>query len=192
MTYIRNPFFIILTLLLCGCGSSTMEPIEIESQEMLRISGALNTSFNSTETQYLCRGTIKSWDIGHTLIISVQVIKNVSNTNEQASLYMYIPLESNEIPVAGEYLIHDISDDFSGLSYKSQWEKNSYSKYRFEAGLVRLIIENSVDNRIVGKFSLEAKQSYGQRVLRGQVEDIKLANDGDVLISGKIDVELDK
>ncbi len=191
MTYIRNPFITILALLLCGCGAGSMEPIEIESMEMLRISGALNTSFLSESTEYQCRGTIKSWDIGHTLILSVQSIKNAPGLTEQASLYMYIPLESNEIPAAGEYLIHDISDDFSGLSYKSQWGKNSFSKYRFEAGLARLIIESSSGNQITGRFSLEAKQSFGQRTLKGQVENIRLANERKITVSGKIDFELD-
>ena len=69
--------------------------------------------------------------------------------------------------------------------------RDSFSKYRFETALARMVIEKSDNSHLVGKFSLLANQSYGQRILNGQVEDIKLSNLGIITVSGKIDVELD-
>ncbi|MFC2088993.1 hypothetical protein ACFLSX_05265 [Calditrichota bacterium] len=191
MNYLRYVFVILLAIVFTGCSSNITEPIEVSQQEILRISGALNTSFMSDETEYQCRGTIKTWDIGNTLILSVQATSNSSSSKESLSLYMYIPLKSNEIPKGGENLIHDISDNFSGISYQSQWDERSLSKYRLETGLARIFIETSEDNHLVGKFSLSANQTYGQRMLDGQVENIQLANEGKITVAGKIDVELD-
>lgn len=191
MFYLRFALTIILAVIFTGCSSTVTEPIDVSQEEILRISGALNTSFMSDITKYQCRGTIKNWDVGHTLILSVQAISHSSGNKEQLSLYMYIPLKSNEIPSAGENIIHDISDDFSGVSYQSNRGKKSSSRYRFESGLARIQIQSSENNHLVGKFSLSAEQTYGQRMINGQVENIQLASDGKITVSGIIDVELD-
>jgi len=158
---------------------------------MIRISGALNTSLYSDITVYECQGTIKSWNIGNTLFLSIRVKNHTTNGDEQISLNLYIPLDSDDYPVAGKYYSHLLADNFSGVSYKNQWSNNSFSKYRFETGMARIFIEESEDNHLIGKFSLSAHQSYGQRVLNGQVEDIRLANQGKITVSGKIDVMLE-
>ena len=191
MNFIRKPLIIVTALILCSCGSGTIEPIEIQSREMLRISGAVNTSFYSDEMQYQCQGTIKSWDIGNTFILSIKANNNSNGSNEQISLYLYFPLGSDEMPVTGKYYSHLLSDNFCGVSYKNQWEKNSFSKYRFETGLARIVVEHSEDNHLIGKFCLSANQSFGLRTLNGQVENIRITNDGKITVSGKIDVELD-
>ena len=180
--------FFSITVVLSGCSSNTTESIQIESEELIRISGALNKSFYTFETQFDCQGIIKSWDIGNTLFLSVKAINISNNENEQVSMNFYIPLDSDEMPVQGKYYSHELSDNFCGVSYKSYWNNNSSSKYRFETGLVRIFIEENSGGQLVGKFSLSAKQSYGQRTLNGQVEDIKLANQGKITVSGLIDV----
>jgi len=191
MNFIKNPLILITASLLCSCGSGTMEPIEIQSQQLLNISGALNSTFSIDESNYQCLGTIKNWDIGYTLILSVKAKGTSINKNEQVSLYFYMPIGSDDLPITGKYYAHLLSDNFSGISYKNQWNQNSFLKYRFETGLARLVIEESDNSRLIGKFSLSAQQSYGQRTLNGQVEDINLANDGRITVSGKIDFELD-
>ncbi len=191
MQFYKMILFISIAVLLSGCSSNTTEPIQIEPEEMIRVSGALNTSFYSDLTEYQCQGIIKNWDIGNTLILSVRAKSNTGNGDEQISLNLYIPLDSDEYPVTGKYYSHLLADNFSGVSYKKQWNNDSFSKYRFETGLVRVIIEESDNNLLIGKFSLSAKQSYGQRIINGQVEDIKLVNEGKITVSGKIDIMLD-
>ena len=191
MQFYKMILFLSITVLLSGCSSNTTEPIQIEPEEMIRVSGALNTSFYSDLTEYQCQGIIKNWDIGNTLILSVRAKSNTGNGDEQISLNLYIPLDSDEYPVSGKYYSHVLSDNFSGVSYKNQWTQNSYFKYRFETGLVRMIIEESDNNHLIGKFSLSAQQSYGQRTLNGEVENIMLINDGKITISGKINIMLD-
>ena len=191
MNFIKNPIVFVIALILCGCGTKNIKPIDLQSKELLKISGAVNTTFTIDDTYFQCQGVIKNWDIGNTLILSLKANINSENENEQVSLYLYIPLDSDEIPIAGKYYSHVLSDNFSGVSYKNQWNKNSFSKYRFESGLARIIIEESNDNHLIGKFSLSAIQSYGQRTLNGQVENIKLANEGKIIVSGIIDVALD-
>ncbi|MCK5033905.1 MAG: hypothetical protein KAS18_09735 [Calditrichia bacterium] len=183
--------FLSITVIFSGCSSNTVEPIQIESEETIRISGALNKSFYSNDTQYDCQGTIKSWDIGTTLILSIRAKSNTGSGDEQISLNLYIPLDSDEYPVTGKYYSHLLADNFSGVSYKNQWSQNSFSKYRFETGLARIIIEESDNNHLIGKFSLSAQQSYGQRTLNGEVENIMLINDGKLTVSGKINIMLD-
>jgi len=190
MTFLRKPVIIFVALILCGCGSGTMEPIAIEQEELIRISGALNTSFVTDGTQYECQGKIKTWEIGNTLILSIKAKNNSVSNIEHISLTLYMPLDSEDFPIEGKYYTHELSDNFSGVSYKNQWNKNSFSKYRFETGLARIVIEESDKNHLTGKFSLSANQSYGQRTLNGQVENIKLTNQGKITVSGKIDVEL--
>jgi len=191
MQFYKIILFFSITVIFSGCSSNSIEPIQIESEEMIKISGALNKSFYTIETQYDCQGTIKSWDIGSTLILSIKAKSVLDNRNEQISLYLYIPLRSDEMPVVGKYYSHLLSDNFSGVTYKYQWNKDSFSKYRFETGIVRIVIEESDNNHLIGKFSLSAQQSYGQRTFNGEVENIRLINDGKITVSGKIDVELD-
>jgi len=191
MNFLRKPVIIFVSLILCGCGSGTMEPIAIEPEEMIRISGALNTSFVTDGTQYECQGKIKTWEIGNTLILSIRAKNNSDSNNEQISLTLYMPLDTEDFPIEGKYYTHELSDNFSGVSYKNQWNKNSFSKYRFETGLARIIIEQSDNNHLIGKFSISANQSYGQRMFNGQVENIKLANNGKITVSGKINFILD-
>lgn len=191
MQFYKIVLFFSITVILSGCSSNSIEPIQIDSEEMIRISGILNKSFYTFETQYNCQGIIKDWNIGRTLFLSVKA-KNISgNENQQISMNFYIPLKSDEMPVQGKYYSHLLADNFSGVSFKNQWNSNSFSKYRFETGVVRIVIEESENNHLIGKFSLSANQSYGQRILNGQVEDIKLTNQGKITVSGKIDVELD-
>jgi len=102
-----------------------------------------------------------------------------------------MPLDSDDFPIEGKYYTHELSDNFSGVSYKNQWNNDSFSKYRFETGLARIIIEQSDNNHLIGKFSISANQSYGQRMFNGQVENIKLANNGKITVSGKINFILD-
>lgn len=182
--------FFSIAILFSGCNSNSTEFIQIEKEEMIRVSGALNTSLYSDITVYECQGIIKSWDIGNTLFLSIRAKRNLNNDNEQINLNLYIPLDSDEYPLNGKYYSYILEDNFCGVSYKSQWAKNSFSKYRFETGLVRIVIEENDNNHLIGKFSLSANQSYGQRILNGQVEDIKLANKGEITVSGKIDVVL--
>lgn len=191
MQFYKIILFFSITLIFSGCSSNSIEPIQIESEEMIKISGALNKSFFTIETQYDCQATIKSWDIGNTLILSIRAKSNTDDADEQISLNLYFPLDSDDYPVTGKYYSHMHADNFSGVSYKNQWAKNSFSKYRFETGLARMIIEESDNNHLIGKFSLSANQSYGQRMLNGQVEDIKLTNQGKIIVTGKIDFELD-
>ena len=191
MQFYKIVLFFSVTLIFSGCSSNSIEPIQIESEEMIKISGALNKSFFTIETQYDCQATIKSWDIGNTLILSIRAKSNTDDADEQISLNLYFPLDSDDYPVTGKYYSHMHADNFSGVSYKNQWAKNSFSKYRFETGLARMIIEESDNNHLIGKFSLSANQSYGQRMLNGQVEDIKLTNQGKIIVTGKIDFELD-
>ena len=191
MQFYKIVLFFSVTLIFSGCSSNSIEPIQIESEEMIKISGALNKSFFTIETQYNCQATIKSWDIGNTLILSIRAKSNTDDADEQISLNLYFPLDSDDYPVTGKYYSHMHADNFSGVSYKNQWAKNSFSKYRFETGLARMIIEESDNNHLIGKFSLSANQSYGQRMLNGQVEDIKLTNQGKIIVTGKIDFELD-
>jgi len=190
MRFYKIILFLSITLIFSGCSSNSVEPIQIEKEEMIRVSGALNTSLYSDITIYECQGTIKSWDIGNTLFLSIRAKRNLNNTNEQINLNLYIPLDSDNYPVAGKYYSHLLADNFSGVSYRNQWAQNSFSKYRFETGMARIVIEKSDNNHFIGKFSLSANQSFGQRVLNGQVEDIKLANQGKITVSGKIDVML--
>jgi hypothetical protein len=190
MHFYKIILYFLITVILSGCSSNSIEPIQIDSEEMIRISGALNKSFFTAETQYTCQGIIKEWDIGNTLFLSVKAKNNSAKESQQISMNFYIPLDSNEIPVQGKYYSNDLSDNFSGVSYKSQWNNNSSSQYRFETGLVRLVIEESSNNHLIGKFSLSAQQSYGQRILNSQVENIKLANEGKITVSGIIDVNL--
>jgi hypothetical protein len=191
MHFIRRPVIILIALFLCGCNSNTVEPIEIQSSEMLRISGALNATLYADETQYQCQGAIKSWEIGNTLILSIRADKNSVMGNEQTTLYLYMPLGSDEKPLSGKYYTHLLSDNLCGVTYKNHWSKNSFSKYRFETGLARVIIEQYDNNHLIGKFSLKAQQSFGQRVLHGNTENIKLVNNGKITVSGKIDVMLE-
>jgi len=191
MRFYKIILFLSITLIFSGCNSNSVEPIQIEKEEMIRVSGALNTSLYSDVTVYECQGTIKSWDIGNTLFLSIRAKRNLNNENEQINLNLYIPLDSDDYPVAGKYYSHLLDDNFCGVSYKSQWARDSFSKYRFETGLARIVIEKSENNHLIGKFSLSANQSYGQRVLNGEVEDIKLANQGKITVSGKIDVLFD-
>ena len=191
MKLISIILILLFTFIFSGCNKSSTEPIAIENDEILRISGALNKSFFSYNSQYECQATVKSWDIGNTLILSVKTISTSSNIKEQISFYLYMPIGSDDLPITGKYYAHLLSDNFSGISYKNQWNQNSFLKYRFETGLARLVIEESDNSRLIGKFSLSAQQSYGQRTLNGQVEDINLANDGRITVSGKIDFELD-
>jgi hypothetical protein len=178
-------------VILSSCSSNTIEPIQIEKEEMIRVSGALNTSLYSDVTVYKCQGAIKSWDIGNTLFLSIRAKNHTPKGDEQISLNLYIPLDSDNYPETGKYYSHMLADDFCGVSYKNQWGKDSFSKYRFETGLARMVIEESENNCLIGKFSLSARQSSGQRTLNGQVEDIKLANEGKIIVSGKIEFELD-
>ena len=191
MNFIKNPIVFVIALILCGCGANNIKPIDLQSKELLKISGAVNTTFNTDDTYFQCQGVIKNWDIGNTLILSLRANINSENENEQVSLYLYIPLASDKIPIAGKYYSHVLSDNFCGVSYKNQWDKQSFTKYRFETGLVRMVIEESENNRLIGKFSLYARQSYAQHTLNGQVENIKLANKGKITVSGKIDIILD-
>ncbi len=191
MQFYKIILFFSITVIFSCCSSNSIEPIQIEKEEIIRISGALNTSLYSDVTVYECQGTIKNWDIGYTLILSIRARTNTNNSDEQISLNLYLPLDSDEYPIVGKYYSHMLADNFSGVSYKNQWNKDSFSKYRFETGLVRIVIEESDNNHLVGKFSLSANQSYGQRMINGQVEDIKLTNRGKIVVSGKIDVVLD-
>ena len=78
------------------------------------------------------------------------------------------------------------------MKKKRQLQKPSKSSHGWQDSqkIARIVIEESDNNHLIGKFSLSANQSYGQRVLNGQVEDIKLANQGKISVSGKIDVIL--
>lgn len=190
MNFYKLLLLLSIAALFSGCSSNSVEPIQIEKGEIIRISGALNTSLYSDITVYECQGTIKSWDIGNTLFLTIRAKRNFNNENEQINLNLYIPLDSDDYPVSGKYYSHLLNDNFCGVSYKNQWAKNSFSNYRFETGMARLVIEESANHHLVGKFSLSANQSYGQRILNGQVEDVKLANQGKITVSGKIDVAL--
>ncbi len=191
MNVYRILVFLSITIFFSGCSSNTVEPIQIEKEEMINISGALNKSFDFSDTEYLCQATIKSWDIGNTLILSIRAKSNSNHSNEQISLNLYFPLDSDDHPVQGKSYTHLLADNFCGVSYKNQWGNDSFSKYRFETGLARMIIEESDNNHFVGKFSLSANQSYGQRFLNGRAEEIKLTNKGKIIVSGKINVMLD-
>jgi hypothetical protein len=190
MHFIKNPIVILIALFLSGCGTNTTEPIQIEHDELLKISGALNKSFFTIDSEYDCQAVVKSWDIGNTLFVSFKVKNTSDGKNEQVSMHFYLPLGDDDSPQIGKYYSHNLSDNFSGISFKSFWNNNSV-QYRFESGTIRILIENNTDGLISGKFSLTARQSYGQRIFDGQVEDIKLANDGKISVSGKIFVNLD-
>jgi hypothetical protein len=191
MHFHKIVLYFLITVILSGCSSNSTDPIQIESEEMIRISGALNKSFFTFETQYTCQSVIKTWDIGKTLFLSIKA-RNISNTeNEQVSMNFYIPLDSDELPMQGKYYSTELSDNFSGVSYKNQWNNKSSSQYRFETGMARIFIEEINNGNLIGKFSLSARQSYGQRTLNGQVENVNLANEGKITVYGKIDVELD-
>jgi hypothetical protein len=172
-----------------GCNSNSVEPIAIENDEILRISGALNKSFFSIDSKYDCQAVIKTWDIGNTLFVSFKVKNASDGKNEQVSMHFYVPLGEDESPQVGKYYNHNLSDNFSGISFKSFWKNNS-AQYRFESGTIRILIEDNTNGLIIGKFSLTARQSYGQRIFDGQVEDIKLANDGKISVSGKMNMKL--
>lgn len=190
---ILSTFIIFLfPLFYTGCNSNSIEPIPIENNEIIHISGALNKSFNILETNYDCQTIVKSWDIGNTLILSIRGKSETENTEEQISLTLYFPLGQDDYPETGKYYSNNFSDNFSGVSYKNQWNENSFSKYRFETDAAKIIFEESENSNLSGKFSLIAKQSYGQRILNGQVENIQLAHDGKITVSGKIDIVLDR
>jgi len=191
MKFYKIILFFSITVIFSGCSSNSIEPIQIESEKIINISGALNKSFFAIETQYNFQAAIKSWDIGNTIILSIRAKSYSDNADEQVSLNLYFPLDSDNYPVTGKYYSHMLADNFSGVTYKNQWDKESFSKYRFETGLARMVIEESNDNHLIGKFSLSANQSYGQRMLNGQVEDIKLTKKGKIIVTGKIDILLD-
>jgi len=183
-------FFIIAVFIigLAGCGLFTHEPIYLNNNDALTITGALNSTFPQNETDYDCRGTIKSWEMGKTLILAVQA-KN--NRNEHVSLYMYVPIKSKDNPIVGQYYIHDLSDEFSGVTYKGNFDNKNGSKLRFETGLVRIVFDYSEQNHLQGKFTLLAQQSSGERLTNGKRENLLLPDDGEIIVTGKIDVELD-
>jgi len=191
MKFYKIILFFSITVIFSGCSSNSIEPIQIESEKIINISGALNKSFFAIETQYNFQAAIKSWDIGNTIILSIRAKSYSDNADEQVSLNLYFPLDSDNYPVTGKYYSHMLADNFSGVTYKNQWDKESFSKYRFETGLARMVIEESNDNHLIGKFSLSANQSYGQRMINGQVEDIKLTKKGKIIVTGKIDILLD-
>ena len=189
MHFIKNPLVILLALLLAGCGTKTTEPIHIANDELLKISGALNKSYYTLGSDYDFQGVIKTWEIGNTLLVSFKVKNTTNETTEQVSMSFYVPLGDDKSPVTGKYYSYDLFDNFSGVTFKSIRNNNS-SKYRFETGKIRIFIEENINGQISAKFILYARQSYGQRMLDGQVEDVKLANDGKISVSGKIDVNL--
>ena len=185
MHFIKNPFVILIALFLSGCGTKTTEPIQIDNDEVLKISGALNKSYFTFDSEYNCQAIVKTWDIGNTLIVSFKVKNTRDGKNEQVSMNFYVPIGDDESPVIGKYYTHDLSDNFSGISFKSYWKNNS-SQHRFESGMVRIYIEDNINGKILGKFSLVARQSYGQRIFNGQVEEVKLANAGKISVNGKL------
>ena len=90
-----NRFYILLALLLSACSNNPTGPVELSNAERFVISGALNKTFVEPDHEVTGQVVLKSEEGGKTINFYLQSAYTSSKKNEQASLEISAPFNSN-------------------------------------------------------------------------------------------------
>ncbi len=189
---ILSIFGLIILLITSSCGKETTAPEAVESEIDFQLSGALNRSFDSENANFCGDGQINASGDINKLLIRLKVNSTFDGTEELIQIYLMLPLDStNEVPEPGNYTLDESKlGPNTRFLYQMVQGEDSFARYMFSGFYLRLEIQESMNDQIKGRFSLKGRQQSGLRMINGQLEEVELANDGQVNVSGKFNVDL--
>ena len=183
MLLLTLPFFFFFT----ACSSNTNDPViegDTSGNEIL-LRGALNVKFDNKESDYRADFNTISIEGENVLQIRVSALSDNTDDKEQALLICSVPVESaTGLPEVGDYQFKtETHEKFKGnFSYERRLNSGDFFRFKFEGISLRLRINESQPDHLTGSFSFKARQEYGQRMMHGQLEDVNLANNGEINI----------
>jgi hypothetical protein len=170
----------IMMFILIACTGSTTDVNSEMLSDKIRISGALNTEFNAIRTiiSEQNRNDIT------TIYFSGEGIAQAEDFRQQFAVKFFVKTSvENGIKIGHNYEI--VADElYNQLQYKSSWDATSFTELQFQVGSGEVYIDRIDESYIYGQFRFQALQKQGRRMIHGQVEDLNLADQGEISVNG--------
>ena len=171
---------LIMMFILIACSDNTTDVNSEILSDKIRISGALNTEFNAMRT------TISEQNRNDitTIYFSGEAITQAEDFQQQFAVKFFVETDfENGIQLGHNYEI--VADElYNQLQYKSSWDATSFTELQFQVGSGEVYIDRMDDSYIYGQIRFQALQKQGRRMIHGQVEDLNLANQGEISVNG--------
>lgn len=169
-----------MAVLLISCTDNTTDVNSEIVSDKMRISGALNTEFNTLQTSISeqDRNEIK------TFYFSGEGLTQTENFGQQFAVKFFLETDDAvDIRTGHSYKITP-DNVYNQLQYKSSWDATSFTELQFQIGSGEVYVDRIDDTYIFGQFRFYAVQKQGRRMIHGQVEDLNLANQGEISVNG--------
>ncbi len=179
-----------------SCDNDVVAPEAPDPQNFsVRLGGALEVSFDKNVTAAREHVLLLMPEGQASLSMFFQMRINNDSKNDEVSMHVTFPVTvSKDHPEPGiyEHRYEAHSPFFGNTEYRLTVPDASDLQviYNFRGIAVQLRLEESSADHVKGDLHITAKQVRGLIKSYGQLQDVRLANDGQIAIAVKFDVPL--
>ena len=179
-------------LFIYGCDSVAPENPAVESSNQFKLTGAVNTSFQSVNVNYTAKAGIIPVNDSYRLQVLLSASGSANELNEQADVIFTIEFSSNSglLPPGNYQFNKSDIENIGSCSYQYRENKNNFVRVRMQAESLALKVDSNDNEIIIGRFSLTLQPETAERMKHGIFEHFELA--GPVRAVGDLNLKVDK
>jgi hypothetical protein len=188
-TLLASSLLLIVGLLFAACDTNT--PLVDEgpvTNPSLELSGGLDASFQSPAADFRSWARSVSDERGRYVDVYIQSRQEDGEAIEAVDLSLRLPLGDEDELRPGDYRFLGNELIEARVQYRDEDRgAKRYSRFLLDGTGLTLRIEEAEDERLTGRFALDAAQVDGERMLDGVVEDVTLGRE--VRIEAVFDID---